>query len=501
MRKLFGGFLGLLAALFLGLAYAQLASAEEPDCKSALAKKIAELEAQDKGGVLKLQRQITYFKLAAQTVDSKKKTVEDYIRSQEDLLKKLDEKGEISDRLLKLYQSSGAEAADKDKATARLSETIEKAKKASYWKPVTRFKNEELSAFVMAHEMLHKGDSPFKEADSAILWLDSEISNGVEKATRRGSAVANLNEASSWIVRMTGVIHDSFSAESLKTMAAEKQKELDAAMDKIVDQYRGELAKSCSALKNCKDCKVSEEDKENGLIGAMSLIKKKYLTDSKFKDEKIQAKIAKTAKDYHVEVEADVNSKDKKTEETKTEEKKPEEKKPVIQSKPGVQKPLLDTKSVETSSKDDNPYRTGDDKLDETDGKKTDEKKVETKPAEVKKTEEKKVETKPAEQKKPALKTETQVSKKTDRIDAVAAGVDRHVEPITVNDCTIAVNYKRDGKGKVAVQYEMTNQKTHATAKGAYTTEEKKNGLVESIFRPDIAVKDLKSTCPPPAPK
>lgn len=305
MRKFFGGLLGLLSMYFLFLAYAQMARAETAECASELAKKIVELEEKDQSGILKLQRQITYLKLAEQTIASGSKTAEDYIRKQEAVLKKLDEKSDVIERLVELYQSSGASGRDRTIALGRLEETLAKTKKASYWKPVTRFKNEELSAYVLAHTMVHGEKSPYQERDAAILWMDSEISEGVEKVTHRGSASANLTEASSWVVRFTGVIKNSYSAEELRSAIEKAKKLLDAEMDRITDLFRSELAKSCAELKNCADCKIDSQAKESALMQAIELVKKKYLEDPKYKDRRVQERILSEAQQKKIELEAE----------------------------------------------------------------------------------------------------------------------------------------------------------------------------------------------------
>ncbi len=154
MRKLFGVFIAFIAVLFLGLAYTQLAHAQEPKCGAVIAQKIAELIEKDQGSgknILGLQLKLTTLKLAVATLE-KNNTVEAYFRRQEDLIKQLDTEG-VQTALVSLYNKY-QEGQDVALVTARFTETLEKIEGASYFKPSTRFKNQVLSAYTLAHSIL-----------------------------------------------------------------------------------------------------------------------------------------------------------------------------------------------------------------------------------------------------------------------------------------------------------------------------------------------------------
>lgn len=281
MRKVFGGFLGLAALFFLGLAYTQMVHAEEPECDSALAAKIVELVNQDKTGVLKLQLRLATLKLAAVTSESHSKTIEGHIAKQEKLFDALMADGNnIQSTLITLYKKYG-EKGDEQVIADRFGATLEKFENGDYRKLSTRLKNLDLSAFTLAHHLAFQEKSPFTPADTAVLWFQSEISDGVEKTSRRGSAVANSQEVSSQVLRLTGNVAgvDGMSPGQMKEAIQKTESEISAELDRIVTLYRDDLSKSCSVLANCKDCKLGDENKGNGLAEAMVLIRNKAQED------------------------------------------------------------------------------------------------------------------------------------------------------------------------------------------------------------------------------
>lgn len=281
MRKVFGGFLGLAALLFLGLAYTQMANAEEPTCGSELSAKIVELVNQDKTGIIKLQLRLATLKLAAITSESQSKTIESHIAKQEKLFDALMADGnEIQTQLITLYQRYG-EKGDEQVIADRFGTTLAKFEKGDYRKLSTRLKNLDLSAFTLAHSMAFKEKSPFTNADTAVLWFQSEVSEGVAKATRRGSAPANSQEVSSQILRLTGNVA-GVEGQTLDEMNARiKKTEIDISeeLDRITNLYRDDLSKSCSELANCKDCKVSDVNKTDALETALVAIRNKAQED------------------------------------------------------------------------------------------------------------------------------------------------------------------------------------------------------------------------------
>lgn len=302
MRKVLGGILGLVAIYFLGLAYAELAHAEEvkpPECSDELAQKIVALYKADKFKVLSLQMELTTLKLAKETVKSKSKTVEKYVLKQEATLHDIEDQKTVKDiksQLLDLYVKHGKKE-DESVILARMQETFDVIPVGNYANKKTRFKNKDLSAYVLAHTLIHK-DSPFKTEDAAILWLKSEISEGVEAATRRGSAAANMQETSSNVARLTGYI-DPAKGKSEEEIAA-KIPEIETAIrdefTKIATAFASTLSVECAKLASCTDCVGADQVRQVAILKAIDEVGKNLQSDQSLKDKRVAKAIADLSK-------------------------------------------------------------------------------------------------------------------------------------------------------------------------------------------------------------
>lgn len=260
MRKLSGFVIAVAAFVFLGLAYAQLAHAEEPDCESALAAKLVELsKGEGNMKILSLQLEITALKLARETVEGGAGTIEQSVRKQQAVLDKLDDKG-VRDQLKALYMRYGQteDQAKIQEAIDAVGETSGKAKKANYYKRSLRFKNRDLSAYV--YLKAHTEEKPFfSDIDASILWYQSEISEGIEEKSYRGSAAANLQEVSTKVAHLLGVTGTTpKTASELDQLIADHEEVLGQAFDKIQADYAEELKKSCAEMKTCTECAVTD---------------------------------------------------------------------------------------------------------------------------------------------------------------------------------------------------------------------------------------------------
>ncbi len=294
MRKLFGLLIAVVAMLFLGMAYSQMARAETPDCSSVLATQMQDLIKSDKHRILDMQFELTAMKLALETLKSGKKTAEAYIRSQEALIKQLDDQG-IRDRLRVLYQKNG-EAVDTDRIKAAIQDSVDKVKKASYFKRATRFKNKDLSAYVLAH-YISDPKSPFDENDAAILWLRSEISEGVEAKSFRGSAAANMQEISTRVAQLTGVAGTvGKTPEELTDLIKAMQAAIGIEFDKIGRKFTDEQKKSCAEMATCVNCgaddpknQITDEHKGKAMNQVIRAIGEGMLKDDKTREAAIQS--------------------------------------------------------------------------------------------------------------------------------------------------------------------------------------------------------------------
>ncbi len=265
MRKFSGVLIACVALFFLGLAYAQFARAADPTCDSVLAGKIVELVKADKSKILDMQFELTALKLARETLKSNHKTTEGYIKNQEALLTKLDDQG-IREKLKKLYQTFG-ETADADKIEKELAESIGKVKGASYIKKETRFKNKDLSAYVLAKVLSDDKGTEYDINDASILWYRSEISEGVEAQSHRGSAAANLQEVSTRVAQLTGIAGTKGkSLDEIMQLIADTQQIIGEEFDRIKTLFTDDEKKSCAELEKCATCKVDEEEARIGDI-------------------------------------------------------------------------------------------------------------------------------------------------------------------------------------------------------------------------------------------
>jgi uncharacterized protein YigE (DUF2233 family) len=294
MRKLFGLLFAVVAVLFLGMAYSQLARAESPDCNSVLATQMQDLIKNDKHRILDMQFELTAMKLALETLKSGQKTAEAYIKNQEALIKKLDDQG-IRTKLSVLYAKNG-EAVDVDRIKTAIQESVDKAKKGSYFKKAARFKNKDLSAYVEAL-YLTDAKSIFDENDAAILWLRSEISEGIEAKSYRGSAAANMQEISTRVAQLTGVAGTVGKTPDELTVSIQAlQATIGIEFDKIGRKFTDEQKKSCAEMSTCATCgvddpknQIADEHKTKAMNQVIRAIGEGMIKDDKTREAAVQA--------------------------------------------------------------------------------------------------------------------------------------------------------------------------------------------------------------------
>jgi hypothetical protein len=353
---------------------------------------------------------------------------------------------------------------------------LDKITVADYRSLQTRFKNDELAVYTRAHSMLYGKESPFNEIDSAILWMRSEISEGVEKATHRGSASANLQEVSSWVIRVTGIIGEPLTADELTSQVAQVQKMIDAEFMRIVNLYRNELAKSCSVLQNCTDCQIAKEDQDSALLEVALAMKKKLRTDAKFRDDKVQRSIVEKAKKKKVETILDLSS---------AHQAKKKEAALDLTPPPGTGSVLApDSKLLSESEK--NVYRFGF---------------FNFKDAFVPKTETKSVITPQRAVATDSLaRSPDAKALHLDRIDSLPFDQERRGDPVKHGPCDVSLllTRKKGAKGnEVHVKFTAKNAKTKGQAEGTYYFLEPINGLVKDVWYPlQAKTPELDQACP-----
>jgi hypothetical protein len=298
MRKIFGLLIGISAIFFLAMAYSQFARAEITCGESTLSTQIVALVQSDKSNILELQLKLTALKLAQETLGANVKTVESYVKAQEALLTKLD-KDEVREKLRTLYQKNkNGEAIDSQRIQDALQDTVDKAKQGSYFDRKVRFKNKDLSAYVWA-KMLSKDGSSEDESvydmnDVSILWLQSEISEGIESETFRGSAPANLQEISTRVAQLTGVATNTgtgLTKVQITEKIAKVQQEIGDEFHRVAGTFTDDQKKACAEIATCPDCQLSDAQKEGALTTALKQIGSTLIKD----DAARQAMIKKTA--------------------------------------------------------------------------------------------------------------------------------------------------------------------------------------------------------------
>jgi hypothetical protein len=267
-----------------------------------------------------MQYDLTVMKLAKESMLADTKTVESYIKKQEDLISKLDDK-EIRPKLAELYRKFGmltdeekieAEIEDVESAEGKLKAVAYRKKKseedlqagvdkiadANYFKAPTRFKNRDLSAYVLAKSQTEDGKKIFNINDASILWFQAHISEVVEQRTYRGSAPANLTEASTRVAQMTGVAGvEGMSLEELEVNIKAQQQVMHEEFDYIAATFDDGQRKACSELAICVDCSDDEkaraiDTKSKALNKAVAEIMANLQKDEKKMSAKIDAVMA-----------------------------------------------------------------------------------------------------------------------------------------------------------------------------------------------------------------
>lgn len=348
MRKLFGLLIVIVAAVFLGLAYSELAHAEDANCASppssdtacdsVLANKIVELLKEDQSNLLDTQYDLTVLKLAREAMGSAGKTIESHIREQEEVLKRLEKveaNKDVRDELIKLYVNYGKlsdlEKIDlgldqlaKDavlteeqtktaveyrlkKAEAPLQDTVDKAKSANYYRisktgdksKDLRFRNRDLSAYVQAH-MIVKKDKTYVEGDAAILWFKAQISEGIEAEKGRGNRASNLAETSTRVAQLTGVAGTKGATpEEINILIDAQEKAIATEFDRITVEYADKLKTACKAMETCADCgvkaaenQISSADRQSALAKAIRAVSVDMQKCDAVREAKIQEVLA-----------------------------------------------------------------------------------------------------------------------------------------------------------------------------------------------------------------
>lgn len=300
-RGLTGSVLFALSILFFCLAFNSLAYADTSDagsdCHSKIAKEMAALIDQDQNNILDQQLKLTALKLAAAAKRSRSMTVEKYIQQETAEIEGQDKNG-IREKLIQLYQQNG-QGADAATAAAEIEPIVEKFQRGSYWNKDLRFKNHELSSYVLAHSLTYPNETPFSQEDAAILWMQSQISEAVTRDLGRGSAAANLQEVSTQVARMTGAIQGAadLSVEELEARVVKVQEDIASQFQALTDQLSVELKTACLTRPDGTVCALSAIDQADVFFKTIEEVTAKLEQDQAYLNQKVVAKLGQKVRD------------------------------------------------------------------------------------------------------------------------------------------------------------------------------------------------------------
>ena len=163
----------------------------KPKCEKAqVITQLAELIAKDNHKIFNQQRKLTLLKLTNATAKSNSKTLEAFINKQSKVMSVLNH-ANVKEDLIRLYQKNG-----KFDNVQDLKSLIDK-NDFSFWNKHERLQDKDLSILVMA-QRTGSENSGFTEADSAIIWANSLITEQLPL----GSAQANRLLLSGEIARL-----------------------------------------------------------------------------------------------------------------------------------------------------------------------------------------------------------------------------------------------------------------------------------------------------------
>lgn len=225
---------------------------ESVACRDAIDQRLIALIEKDVSGVLAAQLRLTTLKIAVETLKKDKNTVEAYLGSEFEALEKADRETKIRQSLLELYR--------KNELGNDLQRISEKYEKARYSNKRLRFRNEELAAYVLAHQKI-TNDSPYNETDAAILWYQAKVARLKNPSGKIGTRKQNLLQASTLITQYTGLLAQAkrWTVPELERKIAYYNEAVEGIYRSIAEALTKDLAPVCANAKNCPDCGISPE--------------------------------------------------------------------------------------------------------------------------------------------------------------------------------------------------------------------------------------------------
>lgn len=247
-----------LTSLFLSWALLSAPSVHASDkCEDQIDRELHALIESDDRGVLSEQLQLTTIKLALEAKKANRVNVDEYVKSEYKRMGSLDEKG-LRDKLENLYANKQLPI-----DTKKLEERLKNANETSI-----RFKNNELSLYVLAHQTIHPDSKTYNRMDAAILWYQGKLAEKSKSSS--GSAESNLLTASTMAgYYMNLVPKEEWTVSELEQRLAYFKNTVTNSFKNLSRDLIAKIDPACKKEMPCFDCSTSPESLEDRLSSWM----------------------------------------------------------------------------------------------------------------------------------------------------------------------------------------------------------------------------------------
>lgn len=223
----------LICFLYFGLCIlSPLRAGEALDCRELLVQQIESFLQESDGELVALLYHQAALKVAMEATGESRSTAEALAQKLKNRLHQIPE-GQTME-LEALYREFGQ--------TQDLQKLEKSFASANYWQSSLRFRNEDASAFILAHQIFQDGSS-LNKTDAAVVWLVDVITSELQP----GSLNFNLLNFTQRVAKLTGAIsgerklsRDEFAEEGLVF-----QSQLEGEFEKIYDSFLEEYALEC----------------------------------------------------------------------------------------------------------------------------------------------------------------------------------------------------------------------------------------------------------------
>ncbi len=240
-------------------------------CDDLIDQELKRLVDQDYQGILSQQLQLTTMKLALEAKRAKESksidvpTVEAYLKNEFTRLGSLDKDG-VREKLAALYTQN--------QLPIDIKTLNQRIQSANYFKRPLRFKNEELSVYVLAHQELVGKKSIYNRMDSAILWYQSELA--AKSTAKPGTAESNLLQASTLAGIYSGVMSGvkKWTSAELENRITYLKTAISNSFESLSKVLVTRVDPKCKTEMPCFNCATKPESLEDRLAGFMQHTKR-----------------------------------------------------------------------------------------------------------------------------------------------------------------------------------------------------------------------------------